>query len=320
MNPYYEDDFLTIYNGDCRDVLLEMPEQSVHTVVTSPPYWALRDYGHEHQIGLEGTPDEYVRELVKVFQGVKRVLRDDGTVWLNLGDSYANPGNKDSSKVGGFTGQRIRAREAGDKPNDSAQDSRPRKIPPGLKPKDLVGIPWRVAFALQADGWYLRSDIIWHKPNPMPDSTTDRPTKAHEYLFLLAKNERYYYDYDAVREEATGRAPGNKTHKYKEMGGTKAGVLEIGATDYRNRRTVWTIASESYSGAHFATFPQKLVEPCILAGAPLGGVVLDPFGGSGTTGVVAQKLSRKAVLIDVNPEYIKQMMKRTRDIPMGLEF
>lgn len=320
MTPYFEDEFLTIYNGDCREVLMEMPEKSVHTVVTSPPYWALRDYGHEDQIGLEGTPDEYVAELVRVFQGVKRVLRDDGTVWLNLGDSYANPGNKDSSKVGGFTGARIRAREAGDNPNDSAQDSRPRKIPPGLKQKDLIGIPWRVAFALQADGWYLRSDIIWHKPNPMPDSTTDRPTRAHEYVFLLSKSPRYYYDHEAIKEEATGRAPGNKKHKYQHLGGTKEGVLEIGAMEYRNKRTVWTIASESYPGAHFATFPQKLVEPCILAGAPVGGVVLDPFGGSGTTGLVAQKLSRKAVLIEVNPSYIKQMIERTRAVPMGLEF
>ncbi|MEY4095700.1 MAG: Bordetella phage vB BbrM, partial [Acidobacteriota bacterium] len=188
MSICLDRDGVTIHNGDCLEVLRTMPDESVQCCVTSPPYWGLRDYGHDGQIGLESTPEAYVGRMVEVFREVRRVLREDGTLWLNLGDSYANKGAKDSSAVGGFTGERIRAGAKG------IMDSRPREIPDGLKPKDLVGIPWRVAFALQADGWYLRQDIIWHKPNPMPESVTDRCTKAHEYVFLMAKSQRYYYD------------------------------------------------------------------------------------------------------------------------------
>ena len=274
--------------GDVRNTLAKLPDQSVHCCVTSPPYWGLRDYGHPDQIGLEETPEEYVQTMVNVFREVRRVLRDDGTLWLNLGDSYANNGVKDGCAVGGFTGERIRARISGKNPNDGAQDSRPQTVPPNLKPKDLVGIPWRVAFALQADGWYLRQDIIWHKPNPMPESVTDRCTKAHEYVFLFekaheyaflfAKRERYFYDAVAIAEPAVGDTPGNVNHKGKTAheGGddkmrTKAGLTKIGAVTTRNRRSVWTISTKPCKEAHFAVMPPDLAEVCILAGTSAEG-------------------------------------------------
>ena len=283
--------------GDSRDVLGTLEDRSIHTCVTSPPYWGLRDYGHDGQIGLEETPEEYVESMVAVFREVRRVLRDDGTLWLNLGDSYASgPASGGQGKQWEGNNQR----------------------PPGLKPKDLVGIPWRVAFALQADGWYLRSDIIWHKPNPMPESVTDRPTKAHEYVFLLSKSARYYYDAEAIKETATGRAPGNKTHKHTaayengdERSRTKGGLLNVGAVDTRNKRTVWTVPSRPYSGAHFATYPPDLIKPCIMAGAPAGGWVLDPFFGSGTTGRVAEDLGRRWIGIEGNPDYRSLIDART---------
>ena len=274
-----------IITGDCRDVLKTLPDESVHCVVTSPPYWGLRDYGVSGQMGLETTPAEFVAGMVGVFAEVRRVLRADGTLWLNLGDSYA----------GGGCG----SREAERWPKQSRNDhmATHAKKHSGLKTKDLVGAPWRVAFALQADGWYLRSDIIWSKPNPMPEGVTDRPTKAHEYIFLLSKSERYFYDAAAIREPLT------------EVSVLRAARANTGThapgqvQDGRNKRTVWEVATQPFSEAHFATFPPALIEPCILAGCPRGGVVLDPFGGAGTTGLVADRLGRDAVLIELNPAY-----------------
>jgi DNA modification methylase len=479
MTLAYHDDWLTIHGGDCRTVLAELPGESVHCVVTSPPYWGLRDYGTatwvggdedcdhlgpprnqsdtstlgiyadgtsrykdgwkpelqakqvamgspykgtcgkcgatriDSQLGLEPTPEQYVENMVAVFREVRRVLRSDGTVWLNLGDSYA------SGDRGRYDGDDKLAARAG---------SHRAPQPLGLKPKDLVGIPWRVAFALQADGWYLRSDIIWSKPNPMPESVTDRPTKSHEYLFLLSKSPRYYFDNEAVRLPISPHNDG--TVSVKEMDGYRS--LREGLDNSRtqttrtyetikgaNIRSVWTVATQPYPGAHFAVFPEKLVEPCILAGTsqrgvcpecgapwlrmverqsvagsshdwrdrwppttpghntvqrgriqvssktsgwrpscahlseyhehvagdrhehefdgphshggvtalrteaappdPIPAVVLDPFGGSGTTARVANRLSRRAILIDLNPEYLRQQMDRNRDIPLGLE-
>ena len=318
---HHTDDWLTIHGGDARDVLPTLADQSVHCVVTSPPYWGLRDYGSDGQIGLEATPEEYVANLVAVFREVRRVLRDDGTVWLNLGDSYNGSG-----AIGG----------AGKQHTNGGSVSRPdnRAGWPGLKPKDLVGIPWRVAFALQADGWWLRSDIIWSKPNPMPESVTDRPTKAHEYLFLLAKRERYYFDQEAVREAHTtpdgmGWAANGKGTRYSTSDyGEHRGAADFSRSDGlqamgghpngRNLRSVWTIATRPYPGAHFAVFPPELPERCIKAGCPENGVVLDPFAGSGTVGVVANRLSRRAILIDLNPAYLEQQMRRNAQVPVGL--
>ena len=451
--------------GDCIQSLRAMPAQSVHTCVTSPPYFGLRDYGHDGQIGLEQTPDEFVAKLVEVFREVKRVLRDDGTLFLNLGDSYCSantnallclredcsmevardvalavfgvridgdeaqgqralsevlPGGGEGSALrrgpdvagqgeqasireepgcghpennrqeprnqgegdrgarwqvrllrgeassvpdgGPHSRGRSRAQEGlnGQEPGLvdtnlsghseaglpagtvsgamlelqlrdrvvrllSARPVAERDIPPrlrahfrqvGPKPKDLIGIPWRVAFALQADGWYLRQDIIWHKPNPMPESVRDRCTKAHEYIFLLSKSEKYYFDSEAIKEPAVSEKPaGNKRHKYadayaageSEEHRTKAGLLALTGVQWekRNRRSVWSVATRPFKGAHFATFPPDLIEPCVLAGCPVGGVVLDPFGGAGTTGVVAAKHNRNAALIELNAEYVE---------------
>jgi DNA modification methylase len=428
MTPYYQDDWLTVYQGDCRAVMAEMEPESVHCVVTSPPYWGLRDYGtatwvggdegcdhvgppmrtnnkpsdqgstfhggtnrgtepwtdgicgkcgairEDGQLGLEPTPEAYVANMVAVFREVRRVLRDDGTVWLNLGDSYASDvkgsGGRDASTLTRHTPEGLER-------SQERQRMEPKRLVHGLKPKDLVGIPWRVAFALQADGWYLRSEIIWSKPNPMPESVTDRPTKSHEQIFLLTKSARYYFDNDAVREgmyelhgdAATGSVlpaqessvrhvggvpslfgeaddgmagdaytgergggvqavqqsearsahmaatPRNDGDRWREVDG---GVAARGAG--RNIRSVWTVATQPYPGAHFATFPEKLIEPCIKAGSPpQRGVILDPFAGSGTTGRVAQRLGRRAVLIDLNGDYLTQAMTRNQDIPLGLE-
>jgi DNA modification methylase len=298
--------------GDVTTRLNDIPDASVQCVVTSPPYWGLRDYGHDEQIGLESTPEDYVARMVEVFREVRRVLVDDGTLWLNLGDSYANNGVKDASLVGGFTGKRIRAGSKG------TMDSRPRSIPEGLKPKDLVGIPWRVAFALQADGWWLRQDIIWHKPNPMPESVTDRCTKAHEYIFLLSKSARYHYDHEAIQEPISeanrlhydkyAATPSRSTTKQfldrNDLGntGTHCGFSKPGIT-YRNRRSVWTITTKPFKGAHFAVMPEALVEPCILAGSKPNDLILDPFAGSATVGVVALKHNRNFIGIELNPNY-----------------
>jgi site-specific DNA-methyltransferase (adenine-specific) len=266
----------TVIVGDNRETLKSLVAGSVQCVVTSPPYWGLRDYGEDDQIGLESTPEDYVEQLCQVFDEVWRVLANDGTLWLNLGDSYLN--------------------------------------------KSLAGIPWRVAFALQARGWYLRSDIIWHKPNPMPESVTDRPTKSHEYIFLLTKSAQYYYDAEAIKEPVVTETGGAGIRfggtKYGDSDdpkhNTKSGNIYEGS-ETRNKRDVWTVATKPYSGAHFATYPMKLIEPCILAGSRDGDTVLDPFSGSGTTGIVAIINGRNYVGIELNPEYAVISEKRITD-------
>lgn len=312
---------IEILQGDCRDVLGSLADGSINCCVTSPPYFGLRDYGVEGQLGLEPTPDEFVSAMVEVFREVRRVLRDDGTLWLNLGDSYSSspPGNKTkgvSAKSGlnGVNGESGRYRESLASGHATKRDT--SRIP-GIKPKDLIGIPWRVAFALQADGWYLRQDIIWHKPNPMPESVTDRCTKAHEYIFLLSKSERYYFDADAVKEPAVGGQSGNAA-KFKRTGSKREQTIpgqgygthrpdrpDVAYNgELRNRRSVWTVGTRPFAGAHFATFPPDLIDPCVLAGCPVDGTVLDPFFGAGTTGLVAQKHGRNCVGIELNPDYI----------------
>ncbi len=255
-----------IRHGDCLELLRAMPDRSVHCCVTSPPYFGLRDYGKEGQIGLEETPDAYVAKMVEVFREVRRVLRDDGTLWLNLGDSYARAGGwSDNSGLDGLPrGESGRAMS-----NMTGGAGASQKLPHGLKSKDLIGIPWRVAFALQSDGWYLRQDIIWHKPNPMPESVKDRCTKAHEYIFLLSKSERYYFDNDAMQEPALSELqPRKRPNGLSVEDGKKTGAYRpnCGVSETRNRRSVWTVATRPYKGAHFATFPPDLIRPCILAG------------------------------------------------------
>jgi len=299
-----------IIPGDCIEGMKTLPDSSVHCCVTSPPYWGLRDYGHEGQIGLEDTPEAYVARMVEVFREVRRVLLDDGTLWLNLGDSYATGAGKVGDRPGGGS--------QGD--NWQGLKTSPNRMPiPGLKPKDLVGIPWRVAFALQADGWWLRQDIIWHKPNPMPESVRDRCTKAHEYVFLLTKSERYHYDAEAVSEAAAyaGAVTNDFSASAIGIGVTPSGNA-IPGTRYtvkatRNRRSVWTIPPKPYRGAHFAVMPPDLVEPCIKAGCPEGGTVLDPFAGSGTTLAVAAKLGRSGIGCELNPAYIELANKRIEE-------
>jgi DNA modification methylase len=382
---------VSILVGDCRELLKGLPDESVHCVVTSPPYWGLRDYGTakweggdtgcdhrqqlggeggasakqntsagtqtiayrdncgkcgarriDAQLGLEPTPQAYVENMVAVFREVRRVLRDDGTLWLNLGDSYNSIGHKKSGSGYGSTGL------AG----GIAQEHHPLRrenTAPGLKHKDLVGIPWRVAFALQADGWYLRQDIIWAKPNPMPESVRDRCTKAHEYLFLLAKSEQYFYDAEAIKEPVSdktharrkivpaGWAVGEGAHtavahqtakNHRKVAEPGSGVKNNSSMDAalavmpdnRNKRSVWTVPSAPFPEAHFATFPPALIEPCILAGSPPRGVVLDPFGGAGTTGLVADRLQRDAIIMELNPEYVKMATARiTGDAPLFAE-
>ena len=348
--------------GDCRDTMRDLKAQGVRVqcCVTSPPYFGLRDYGHPGQIGLEKTPAEYVTALVEVFEGVRDLLADDGVLWLNLGDSYATQGGRGEARMeelgrptaGAKTEGRWRGTTSG------------TKMPQGMKPKDLIGIPWRVAFALQEAGWYLRQDVIWHKPNPMPESVTDRCTKAHEYLFLLTKSERYFWDAEAMKEDATGALPGNVNHKhtaeYEDSGDekhrTKAGLVAyaqrqrskrdsfkrddskraevipgqtVGThradrdeseydTGRRNRRSVWTVPTQPYSGAHFAVFPAALIEPCVLAGSRPGDVVLDPFMGSGTTAQVAQALGRQWIGCELNPEYAPLQQARTAQAALAI--
>jgi DNA modification methylase len=298
---------LNLINGDALTELRKMPADTVQCCVTSPPYWGLRDYGIAGQLGLEETPEQYVAKMVEVFAEVKRVLRDDGTLWLNLGDSYA-------SDVKGSGGSRRCTTLLGTPSDGNGQRFSLIKVKHGLKPKDLVGIPWRVAFSLQACGWYLRSDIIWHKPNPMPESVTDRPTKAHEYIFLLSKSERYYYDADAIKESGTGRSTGNTHIKGAGQKGfeIRDGLLKVSEVEWylRNKRSVWTIATQPYSEAHFATFPEDLVKPCIMAGSKVGDTVLDPFAGSGTTLKVAIELGRHAIGIELNPSYCDLIERR----------
>lgn len=306
-----------IITGDVREKLKELSSESVQMCVTSPPYWGLRDYGHPGQIGLERTPEEYVQNMVEVFREVRRVLRKDGTLWLNLGDSYATP--KEGNTQGTSTSS-LHHKNPREDLKQLREESRFKKLlPPNLKPKDLVGIPWRVAFALQADGWYLRSDIIWSKPNPMPESVTDRPTKAHEYLFLLAKSQKYYYDAEAVKENIgnpTRKTNGMRSPAYLEgrsfQNESDAKWENYGEhIDYsgRNRRSVWTIPTKPFRGAHFATFPADLIEPCIRAGSKEGDTVLDPFVGSGTTLEVSERLGRNSIGIELNEKYVEEIIK-----------
>ena len=295
----------TIYNGDCLDILRGLPDGMAQTCVTSPPYYGLRDYGHAGQIGLEETPDAYVARLVDVFREVRRVLRDDGTCWLNLGDSYGRAGGTDRKiSSTGKVGNTLKTLKM--------LPCRKQSPPDGVKDKDLLGIPWMVAFALRADGWWLRQDIIWHKPNPMPESVTDRCTKAHEYVFLLSKSARYFYDAAAIAEEAERGDAGSRF----DQGKTARHQLDRQACGARiddgrrNARSVWPIATQPYSGAHFATMPPALAERCIKAGSKPGDMVLDPFGGAGTTGLVADRLGRHAALIELNPEYARLARER----------
>jgi DNA modification methylase len=340
-----------IHNGDCLELLRQMPDESVNCCVTSPPYWGLRDYGNgEKGIGLEQTLPLYIQHLTEVFNEVRRILRADGTLWLNLGDAYCgswgNAGHRPELD-GTDSYQREKTTEYF---NRGGWDEN-RKTPPhvkidGLKAKDLIGMPWRIAFALQASGYYLRSDIIWSKPNPMPESVMDRPTKAHEYMFLMAKSERYYYDADAIREASkiescerlmrgvssdnkmVNGAPGQSPHsihqpRLNRSGNKKRkmGVERGSPNDHlggsipwegltKNKRDVWQIPTKNYEGAHFATYPEELIEPCIKAGCPPEGVVLDPFMGSGTTGAVALRLNRNFIGLELNPEYVKLANKR----------
>lgn len=331
MTPYYHSCHGLLYNGDACTVLRGLQDASVHCCVTSPPYWGLRDYGAPGQIGNEDTPDAYIARLMDVFDDVRRVLRDDGTLWLNLGDAYTSDSGK--RKPFDATGNKQAS-------NPASIAAPGLRVLDGLPPKNLIGLPWRVAFALQARGWYLRCDCIWHKPNPMPESVQDRPTRSHEYLFLLSKSERYYYDHEAVKEPAHGAAdaprnrwdtkdyavPGQKPQKrigrVSKSRTVRPGVDTRGGgqgngeiswqQDTRNRRSVWTIPTRPFPGAHFATFPPALVEPCILAGCPMGGTVLDPFFGSGTVGVVAQTYRRKWIGIELNTDYCALAARRVQ--------
>ena len=297
--------------GDVRSRLKELEENSVQTVITSPPYWGLRDYGNDGQLGLESTPQEFVKNLCQVFDEVWRVMKDDGTLWLNLGDSYAGSGKGPAGNLGAKHNER------------HLEHKHSAIVPDGLKPKDLVGIPWRVAFALQERGWYLRQDIIWAKPNVMPESVRDRCTKSHEYLFLLTKQPRYYYDHIAIKEPVAAvslqRAKsGWKTDRPSaKLGKEGIDVEEMGIRfvnpEGRNKRDVWFIPTGSFKGAHFAVMPEKLVEPCILAGSKEGDTVLDPFTGSGTVAVVALRHQRNFVGIELSPEYAQIAEKRITD-------
>lgn len=286
--------------GDSRKLLLDIPDGSVHCCVTSPPYFGLRDYGVDGQMGLEETPGQFIAGMVELFREVRRVLRDDGTLWLNIGDSYAT-----GSKWGGATGGKAAVGLHG------ANGGGRRKTNPGVPDKNLIGIPWMLAFALRSDGWYLRQDIIWHKPNAMPEPTKDRCTASHEYIFLLTKSPRYHFDSAAIAEAAVSDHPSGNGFKrdarltYQNADGTSrgndAGWDDIGGK--RNKRSVWSVPVKPFNDAHFATFPTALIEPCIHAGCPADGTVLDPFGGAGTTGLVADRLRRNAILLELNPEY-----------------
>jgi site-specific DNA-methyltransferase (adenine-specific) len=321
-----------ILHGDCRETLKTLPDASVNCCVTSPPYFGLRDYGHDAQIGLEESPDAFVQQMVSVFREVRRALRDDGTLWLNLGDSYAAQRGGTHQPAETLAGGKNGKTEQGANVNRDRHDGyNPTRFASriGLKHKDLIGIPWRVAFALQGDGWYLRQDIIWHKPNPMPESVTDRCTKAHEYIFLLSKSARYFYDAEAVKEKTGSECDPEEYEKVKAAGTWKSG----GITQYagslktqprltsptgRNRRSVWTVTTKPYKGSHFATFPPDLIRPCILAGCPTGGTVLDPFGGSGTTGQVAMEEGRNAILCELNADYVGLIRKRIGGVTPSL--
>lgn len=321
MIPYFKNDTITVYNAEVMDGLAQLQDESVQCVVTSPPYFGLRDYGVDGQLGLEKTPEEYVEKMVAVFMEVHRVLKKDGVLWLNMGDSYSRGklGRADEVINSGANGLGLKPAY--------------RTNAKSLKPKNLIGIPWRIAFALQSEGWIIRQDIIWAKPGVVPESVTDRCTKSHEYIFLLTKSGQYFYDHEAIKEKAVWDVDGNGTIKRKERQndnnkrrpGTKTNGIrktypngqhkegqQSAKTIYgkRNKRDVWTVATISYPGSHFAVFPPALIEPCILAGSRPGDIVLDPFWGSGTTGEVAVKHSRKAIGIELNQDYCELSLKR----------
>jgi DNA modification methylase len=329
--PSIATDRLTVYLGDAREVLSELPDESVNCIVTSPPYWNLRDYGVDGQIGLESSPAAYLAALLPVFVELRRVLRKDGTLWVNMGDGWVGGGNGGG---GSFAKDGIRTPMAGtDKNRRPAYRMGRGRTPSGLKNKDLVGMPWRLAFALQESGWWLRSDIVWSKPNPMPEAVTDRPTKAHEYVFLLTRSARYWYADRPMK--AVVRTPkdtdGRSARLGREVGWREkhGGIIQAPKTQpdrrdgvknnqsfadatvlSRNSRSVWEIATMPYADAHFATFPEELPRRCILAGCPAGGVVLDPFCGTGTTLSVANALGRQAIGIDLDPDNLPLIRER----------
>lgn len=337
-----------LHEGDCLSSLKSLPDESVACCVTSPPYFGLRDYGHEAQIGLETTPDVYIAKIIEVFREVRRVLKKDGTLWLNIGDTYATQGGAHGGRLDNQRG--VGAKRTHD---NKGGDQKARKAPDGLKPKDLIGIPWMLAFALRADGWYLWQDIIWHKPNPMPESVTDRCTKAHEYIFLLSKSAHYWFDADAIsqplaeasvqrlaqsnlaNQNGSDRVPGKTNGNMKAVGPrfggnkygdnqasehrTKSGNEWDGGSGRANRRSVWSINTQGYKGAHFATFPSEIPRLCIMAGTKAGDTVLDPFGGSGTTGAVAIELGRSAILCELNPDFA-QLIRERCSTTFGFEF
>lgn len=300
-----------IITGDCLEVMKTLENKSIQTCITSPPYWGLRDYGVDGQMGLENTPEEYVAKMVKVFREVRRVLKDDGTLWLNLGDSYGSAGGNTHA---GFNARYHGTQSVEDKQGRAIDGVTERTFCTGLGAKNLLGIPWRVAFALQADGWTLRQDIIWHKPNPMPESVTDRCTKAHEYIFLMSKSQKYYYDNEAIKEPSTGKW--NSTKGFNKDGQSARNIEgRIGERDNieqsgRNKRSVWTITTKPFKEAHFATFPPQLIEPCVKAGSKAGDTILDPFSGAGTTGLVAFQHEREFIGIELNPEYAEIAKRR----------
>ena len=304
-----------VYNQDCIEGLKTIPDNSVNCCVTSPPYYGLRDYGVDGQIGLEDTPKQYVEKMVAVFREVRRVLMDDGTLWLNLGDSYAGSGcgRNGNGEIGVLSSAKQRSNQGANIGNLHGIS----KIGEGLKPKDLIGIPWMVAFALRADGWYLRQDIIWHKPNPMPESVTDRCTKSHEYIFLMSKSQRYYYDYEVIQEKTvtTGvhtnkKYTGNSSIYAGNHPNANSGLASMEIGENKNKRSVWTVSVKPFKEAHFATFPPDLIVDCIKAGCPENGIVLDPFMGAGTTAVVARKLNRNYIGFELNHDYCKIQERR----------
>lgn len=322
---------IDLRNGDCLEVLKSIPEKSVNMCVTSPPYYNLRDYGVNGQAGREETPEIYIEKMVEVFREVRRVLKDDGTLWLNIGDSYAT-----------------RSGEQAPKNTRNSCGHTAKRVPEGYKLKDLIGIPWMLAFALRDDGWYLRQDIIWHKPNCMPESVKDRCTRSHEYIFLMSKSKHYYFDEEAISEPIAKSSEKRYAQNVEKQSGSfkqpgrdgrpmKAATPRFGGKKYgedqteetrtksgkhydprqkRNKRDVWTVGTSGFRGAHFAVFPEKLVEPCVLAGCPEGGTVLDPFAGSGTTGVVALKNGRRFLGIELNEDYVEMARKRIDEVKL----
>lgn len=317
----------TILIGDALEKLRQIEDESVDCCVTSPPYYGLRDYGIDGQVGLEKTPEEYISRLVEIFREVRRVLKNDGTLWINVGDSYAGSGKGAAN----YPDSAKRSKQGTNKGMIGAKATT-TVTTPGIKPKDMIGIPWMLAFALREDGWYLRSDIIWHKPNAMPESVKDRPTKCYEHIFLLAKSKHYYYDNDAVlvparydgRKETLNKGsskysddtivPGNNQQSLHYAGRPHERWRFKDGKPVKNRRDVWSVSTKPYRKAHFATFPPELIEPCILAGSRIGGTVLDPFIGSGTTAEVSQRLGRSCIGIELNPKYKDLIESRINDI------